>query len=106
VDWGGHYADPCVLRLIRNAAALAAARPTLSSSTTGRMPRLNRNDSDEFCCDGIPVAVKCASVSLAGGCRDYGGEKRNILIVSVLLPMGVHFTLRSNTQRAIKVLWM
>ncbi len=28
------------------------------------------------------------------------------LIVSVLLPIGVDFTLRSNTQRAIKVLWM
>jgi len=62
--------------------------------------------------------VKCASVSqwackqkktqnlavhwAAGG--DYSGEKRNVLIVSVLLPIGVDLTLRSNTQRAIEVL--
>jgi hypothetical protein len=34
------------------------------------------------------------------------GEKRNVLIVSVLLPIGVDLTLRSNAQRAIKVLWV
>ncbi len=32
------------------------------------------------------------------------GEKRNVLIVIVLLPIGVDLTLRSNTQRAIEVL--
>ncbi len=38
----------------------------------------------------------------AGG--DYSWEKKNVLIVSVLLPIGVDLTLRSNTQRAIEVL--
>jgi hypothetical protein len=33
-------------------------------------------------------------------------EKRNVLIVSVLLPIGVDLTLSSNTQRAIEVLWV
>ena len=51
-------------KFIRNAAALAAARPTLLFNDWKNAARLNRNDSDEFCCDGIPVAVKCASVSL------------------------------------------
>ena len=32
------------------------------------------------------------------------GEKGNVLIVSVLLPIGVDLPLRSNTQRAIEVL--
>ena len=38
------------------------------------------------------------------GCAHDSGEKRNVLIVSVLLPIGVDLTLRSNTQRAIEVL--
>jgi hypothetical protein len=33
----------------------------------------------------------------AGGSGDYGGEKRNVLIVSVLLPIAVN-ALRSKTQ--------
>jgi hypothetical protein len=40
----------------------------------------------------------------AGGCAHDGGEKRNVLIVSVLTPIGVELTLRSNTHLAIKVL--
>ena len=38
--------------------------------------------------------------------RSCGGEKRNVLIVSVLLPIAVNFTLRSKTQRRIEVLGM
>ena len=38
------------------------------------------------------------------GCAHDSGEKRNVLIVSVLLPIGVDLTLRSNTDRAVKVL--
>jgi len=45
---------------------------------------------------------KLAVHAAAGG--DYSGEKRNVLIVSVLLHIGVDLTLRSNTQRAIEVL--
>ena len=37
----------------------------------------------------------------AGGCGHNGGEKRNVLIVSVMLPMAVKFALRSNTLRRI-----
>ena len=40
----------------------------------------------------------------AGGGTYNRGEKRNVLIVSVLLPIGVDLTLRSHTQRAIEVL--
>ena len=34
----------------------------------------------------------------AGGGTDYRGEKRNVLIVSVLLLIGSNLTLRSNMQ--------
>ena len=67
----------------------------------------------------IPAAVKCDSVSRwacrkriaklavhAGGYAHDGGEKRNVLIVSVLLPIAVNFALRSKTQRHIEVLGM
>ena len=37
----------------------------------------------------------------AGGCGHNGGEKRNVLIVSVMLPVRVNFALRSQTQRSI-----
>jgi hypothetical protein len=65
--------------------------------------------------------VKCASVSrwacrktkktqklavYAAGCAHDSGKKRNVLIVSICLLIGVGFTLRSNTHRAVKVLGM
>ena len=40
----------------------------------------------------------------AGGCALVGGETRNVLIVSVLLPIAVNFALCSKTQRRIEVL--
>jgi hypothetical protein len=40
----------------------------------------------------------------AGGGADNGGEKRNILVVSVLLPIIIDLALRSKTQRRIEVL--
>jgi hypothetical protein len=55
--------QPSTLRLIRNAAALAAASPTLLVSDWKNATRLKRNESDWLRCDGTPVAVKCASVS-------------------------------------------
>ena len=42
----------------------------------------------------------------AGGSGDNGGEKRNVLIVRVLLPMATDLALRSNMQRRVDVLWM
>ena len=42
----------------------------------------------------------------AVGCAHDSGKKRNVLIVSICLPIGVGFTLRSNTHRAVKVLGM
>jgi hypothetical protein len=42
----------------------------------------------------------------AGGGADKGGEKRNVLIVSLLLPINIDLALRSKTQRHIEVLWM
>ena len=43
---------------------------------------------------------------LAGGVADNGGKKRNVLIVSVLLPIIIDLALRSKTQRRIDVLQM
>jgi hypothetical protein len=40
----------------------------------------------------------------AGGGTENGGEKRNILIVSVLFPIIIDLVLRSKTQRRIEVL--
>ena len=39
-----------------------------------------------------------------GGGSDNGGEKRNALIVSVLLPIAFDLALRSNMQRRVDVL--
>ena len=36
--------------------------------------------------------------------EDYRGQKRNVLIVSVLMPISGDLTLRSNTQRRVQVL--
>ena len=40
----------------------------------------------------------------AGGCARNGGEKRNVLIVSELLPKAIGLALRSNMQRRVDVL--
>jgi hypothetical protein len=114
--------QPSTLRLILNAAALAVVSPTLLFSDWQNAARLKRNESDWLRCDDIPAAVKCASVSRwacrkrrrknsvhACACADNGGEKRNVLIVSVLLPIADNFALRSKTQatqRRIEVLGM
>jgi hypothetical protein len=37
------------------------------------------------------------------GCAHDSGEKINVLIVSICLPIGVGFTLRSNAHRAVIV---
>ena len=42
----------------------------------------------------------------AGGCGHNGGEQRNVLIVSVMLPIAIDFALRSETQGGVKVLGM
>ena len=42
----------------------------------------------------------------AGGGTNDCGEKRNILIVSILLLIGSNLTLRSNMQGSIEVLWV
>ncbi len=52
----------------------------------------------------LPVAQKLAVH--AGECAHDGGEKRKVLIVSVLLSIAVNFALCSKTQRRIEVLGM
>jgi hypothetical protein len=42
----------------------------------------------------------------AGGSGLNGGEKRNVLIVSILLPIVIDFALRSETQGGVEVLGM
>ncbi len=49
------------LRLILKAAALAAASPTLKLKLRYKAARRKRHMSELLRCDGIPVAVKCAS---------------------------------------------
>jgi hypothetical protein len=39
----------------------------------------------------------------AGGCACDGGEKRNVLIVSVLLPITIDLALRCNLSRRVDV---
>jgi hypothetical protein len=63
VDWDCHYTaplcvkvDPQLLRFGPREAYFARQR----FNDWKNAARLNQNDSDEFCCDGIPVAVKCA----------------------------------------------
>ena len=102
--------QPWTLRLTLNAAALAATSPTLNAA------RLNRSASELLVCDDIPAAVKCAQspggpvekaqklAMHAGGGTNDRGEKRNVLIVSVLWLIGSNLTLRSNTQRRIQIL--
>ena len=47
---------------------------------------------------------KFAGHACAGA--DTGGEKRNVLIVSVLLPIAIDLALRSNMQRRVDVVWV
>jgi hypothetical protein len=47
------------------------------------------------------TSVHITKLSATGGRADNGGEKRNVLIVSVLLPIIIHLALRSKTQRRI-----
>ncbi len=61
-------------------------------------------------CRGLAVGLqkkKTPKLAVhAGGCGHTGGEKRNVLIVSVLLPVAVNFALRSETQGRVEVLGM
>jgi hypothetical protein len=54
---------PSTLRLIRNAADLAASSPTLLFNDCKNAARYWLR------CDGTPVAVKCASVSRWASCK-------------------------------------
>jgi hypothetical protein len=59
---------------------------------------LKLDESNWLRCDDIPVH--------AGECAHDVGEKRNVLIVSVLLPIGVNFVQRIKMQRRIEVVGM
>jgi hypothetical protein len=74
--------QPSILRLIHNAAALAAASLTLLFNDGKNAARLKRNESDWL-----------------------RWEKRNVLIVRVLLAKAIHLALRCNMQRRVVVLW-
>ena len=59
---------------------------------------------------GLPVGLQKKktqklAVHAVGCAHDIGGE-RNVLIVSMCLLIGVGFTLRSNTHRAVEVMGM
>ena len=54
---------------------------------------------------GGPVEKKTQKFAVhACGYACDGGKKRNVLIVSVLLPIGIGLALRSNMQRRVDVL--
>ena len=42
----------------------------------------------------------------AGGSGENGEEKRNVLNVSVVLPIAIDLAMRSNVQRRVDVLWV
>ena len=75
--------QPSTLRLIRNAAALAAASPTLLFNDWKHAACLKRNESDWLRCDGTPVAVKCTSVS-RWACRKRRRKKSPCMLLEVL----------------------
>jgi hypothetical protein len=52
-----------LIHLIRNAAVLAPVSLTLLFNDWKNAAHLKQNKSDWLCCDGRPMAVKCASVS-------------------------------------------
>ena len=60
-------------------------------------------------CLSLPVGLqekKTQKLAMHAGGGTYNrGEKRNVLIVSVLLLIGSNLTLRSNMQGSINVLW-
>ena len=78
--------QPRILRLILNAAALAAS-PTLLFRPWQNAARLKRNESDWLHFDGIPVAVKCASVS-RWACRKSRHKNSPCMRVLVLTMAG------------------
>ena len=59
---------------------------------------------------GLPVGLQKQKTQKfavhAGGSAQNGGEKRNVLIVSVLLPITIDLALGSNMQRRLDVLWV
>jgi hypothetical protein len=56
---------------------------------------------------GGPVEKKTQKLAVhACACADNGREKRNVQIVSVLLPIAVNCMLHSNTQSLIEVIGM
>ena len=58
---------------------------------------------------GLPVGLKKKKVKKfavhAGGGAENGGETRNVLIVSVLLPIPIDLALHSNMQRCVCVFY-
>ena len=106
--------QPSVLRLILNAAALAAASPTLlfkliegraAKTQHVRVVAMRWHSSGSEVRLGLPVGRQEKKMQKnavhAGGGADNGGEKRNVLIVSVLLPMIIDLAHRSKKQRRI-----
>jgi hypothetical protein len=47
-----------------------------------------------------------ANICRASGGAENGEEKRNVLIVSVSLPIAIDLALRSNMQRRVDVVWV
>jgi hypothetical protein len=87
VHWGCYYATALDIEVILNAAALAAASPTLLFSDWENAARLKRNESDWLRCDYIPAAVKCASVS-RWACRKRRRKNSPCMRVDVLMMAG------------------
>jgi hypothetical protein len=77
--------QPSTLRLICNAAA---ASPTLLFNDWQDAARLKRNESHWLRCDGA----------------ENSGEKRNVLVVSALLPLAIHLARLCKLQRRVHVL--
>ena len=120
VHWGCYYAtaldievDPqrCGLGSCQSDFALQAVVECRALETERvRLVALRWHSSGSEMRLGLPVGLQKKNTQKlavhAGGSGDYGGEKRSVMIVSELLPVAVHFALRSKTQTGIEVLGM
>jgi hypothetical protein len=58
VDWGGHYAAPLCVQLDPQRRRFGRREADFALQRLEEAARLNRNDSDEFCCTSVAMAFQ------------------------------------------------
>jgi hypothetical protein len=87
VHWGCDYATAVDVEVDPQRRRFAAANPILLFKPGKNAARLKRNESDWLRCYGIPVALKCASVS-RWACRKRRLKNSPCMRVEVLTMAG------------------